>query len=212
MYGVRIVWEKDSTMIYPSERATISDRLLDLIKTCEGFRCNAYNDAAGLPTIGYGHLISQAESCLKKTTLTERESHTLLRADITTRADIKPYVLRSLASHQSDALTSLCFNIGMKRFSQSMVLKHTNTQDYESACAFFGHWRRSGGVALPGLMMRRLAEACIFSHRLVDPASSFPPSVQWGRPPIPITDENWTLMGKDLRVHAVAIYEAYWAE
>ena len=207
-----------------------SDKLVKLIATFEGFRSEMYKCAAGKETIGFGHLIGDDEVDLRTKILTKEEAMDLLRQDIINRTSLEAINV-SLSQHQRDALTSLCFNIGTTNFAKSSVVRHVNSGNLDSAREFFGHWRLASGKVLPGLCMRRLAEVCIFAHESVDPQSSDPPSVQWGRvnakhaaaaatpPPtaaddiddMTITDDNWKRMSVENRRRAVTIYEEYWS-
>lgn len=183
-----------------------------LIKRFEDFRASAYADSAGNPTIGYGHLLVSGEDALAAATLTEEQATELLEADIASKADISkiitPDAWAYLEPHQSDALTSLCFNIGSGNFTCADVVARVNAGDVMGAVEYFGHWRRVGRTILPGLIKRRLAEACIFADCELDPAGDVP-STQWGLGEMAITDENWGRVGEDLRTEAVKIFKEY---
>ncbi len=179
-----------------------------IIKRFEGFEPNVYKDCAGHPTIGYGHKITAGEDFTGRT-LSDEEASELLVLDILAKADITPYVIPGLEENQRDALTSLCYNIGVGNFSKSTVLKKVNEGDLLGAFEYFGHWRRAGGEVVKGLVKRRFAELFVFADRTLDPSDSTAPSAQWGMEPMVITDGNWGLLTPALREEAVQIYEGY---
>lgn len=136
-----------------------SDRGIALIKEFEGFRAKAYLDAAGVPTIGYGHTkgvkLGQA--------ITESEGDALLRDDL---ADAEGAVLRlvkvPLSQSEFDALASFTFNVGQGNLGKSTLLRKLNAGDRAGAAAEFGKWVNAGGKKLAGLVRRREAERVLF--------------------------------------------------
>ena len=55
---------------------------LDLIKRFEGFEPEIYLDAAGLPTIGYGHLIRKGEHKMFENGISREAGEALLIKDV----------------------------------------------------------------------------------------------------------------------------------
>jgi len=203
----------DCNVLWASaEDRPVSAGAVRLIRRFEGFRDSVYLDPAGYPTIGYGHLIISGDPDFTGVKLSEDEAQALLVKDIQTKADISRYVHVALSQNQTDALTSLCYNIGYGQFSGSTVLKKVNAGATIEAYEYFGHWRRAGGAILPGLVKRRFAELFVFADQALDPADNRVPSTQWGLAPMKITDENWLSLRADLRHDAVRIYESYTAE
>ena len=187
------------------DRPSVSAGALRIIRRFEGFRTSVYEDCAGHPTIGYGHLITSSDGDLASRVLSESEAQALLMADIQEKANISRYMTVDLSSNQSDDLTSLGFNIGYGNFSGSMVLRKVNAGETTEAYEYFNHWRKGGGQIIQGLVKRRFAELFIFADKTLDPADNRAPSVQWGTAPMKVTDENWTLLRSDLRNEAVKI-------
>ena len=76
-----------STAKQPSTRESepimrhITSNGLKLIKKFEGFSSAIYLDSAGLPTVGYGHLIKPHEAALFKAGITEAKAEELLRQE-----------------------------------------------------------------------------------------------------------------------------------
>ena len=136
----------------------ISDAGLALIKRSEGLRLDAYQDQAGVWTIGYG----STRGVHAGMTITPGEAERLLLEDIA-RHDIAPY-LDGCATKQCqfDAMTSLAFNIGLERFRNSTVLKRHKQGNYPAAANAFLLWKYIAGQPSRGLLNRREAERKLY--------------------------------------------------
>lgn len=130
----------------------ISGSGLDFIKTHEGFRSRMYLDSAGLPTIGYGHLIKQNETDLLTATLSEEQAATILQQD-TQQAQtvVNSQIYATLTQPQFDALVSLVFNIGQGNFSGSTVKGRINGN--YSASDIKEAWSRWNKVTVNGQLV-----------------------------------------------------------
>jgi lysozyme len=134
---------------------------LALTRTFEGLRLKAYQDSAGVWTIGYGHTGPEVHGgqCIS-----EIEAEALLRADLTKAVQcVRRAVQVDLAQHQFDALVDFCFNTGRGSFLGSSLLRYVNQSAFDSAVVQFGMWIHAGGKVVPGLVRRRAAEAALFS-------------------------------------------------
>jgi lysozyme len=138
-----------------------SDKGLALTKSFEGLHLAAYQDCAGIWTIGYGHT---GPTIAAGQTITEPEAETLLRKDL---ADAVACVNHAVQSHisqnQFDAMVDFCFNAGRGNFLQSTLLRKVNRGDFPGAAAQFGLWIHAGGDIVAGLVRRRKAEADLFT-------------------------------------------------
>lgn len=153
-----------------------SPELIDYLKRREEFRATPYLDAAGKWTIGYGHLIRPHE---KKSLayLTEPQGELLLDQDCGPvelyLSAIMPRFDAPLNQHQFDGVVSLAFNIGLKAFEDSTLLKRLREGDFGAAAAEFDRWiyiTKTGldGVARKvrsrGLMNRRSMDRAVFER------------------------------------------------
>jgi lysozyme len=139
------------------QNLTYSDQGLELTKGFEGLSLNAYQDCAGVWTIGYGHT---APNIIASTTITEAEAENLLRADLATAVTcVNRCVNVRITQNQFDALVDFCFNAGRGNFLQSTLLRKVNIGDFEGAIAQFGLWVHAGSKVVAGLVRRRKAEA-----------------------------------------------------
>ena len=85
----------------------------------EGCRLAAYRDAAGVPTIGYGHTAGVRMG----DRISQQQAKALLRED----AEAVMRLVRALdvarTEAQLEALTSFAFNVGIDRLRSSTLLK-----------------------------------------------------------------------------------------
>lgn len=131
--------------------------LIEQIKAFEGLRLEAYRDAAGVLTIGYGHTGSDINEGDRITAYWAKE---LLRNDLgaTEAAVRRLHVARTQG--QFDALVSFAFNLGIERLQGSTLLKvirHGGSHDQIQR--EFKRWVYAGGKKLRGLERRRAWEA-----------------------------------------------------
>ena len=132
----------------------ISELAFEKIKAFEGCRLTAYQDAAGVWTIGYGHTkgvkpgdkISQywADDCLRKD-IEEVE------------AQIEQLGL-TLSQPQLDALVSLVMNIGIGNLKRSTLLRYIREGRSENDIKRqWRQWVYAGNPprTMPGLIKRR---------------------------------------------------------
>ncbi|HEV2577948.1 MAG TPA: lysozyme [Acidobacteriaceae bacterium] len=134
---------------------------LALTRSFEGLRLTAYQDSAGVWTIGFGHTGSEVRAGQH---INEAEAEALLRADLDASVKcVRQAVKVPLTQHQFDALADFCFNAGRGSFLGSTLLHDVNRCNFASAAAQFGLWVHAGGRVIPGLVRRRAAEAALFS-------------------------------------------------
>lgn len=138
----------------------ISQKGINLIKTFEGCRLEAYKCPAGVWTIGYGHTGADVSQGRK---ITKDEAERLFRQDLMIHCNnVSKLVKVPLTQNQFDALVSLEYNIGCGYFSNSTLLRLLNAKNYKGAAEQFAVWRLSGGKVSPGLVRRRKAEQELF--------------------------------------------------
>lgn len=139
----------------------VSEQGISLIKKFEGFSAESYICPAGKPTIGYGHVIQPDESFLEN--ISEVTAEMILKQDIEmAEKAINILVKPPLKQHEYDALVSFVFNIGIKAFENSTILRLINILDHNGASKQFGRWVYAGGKKLGGLINRRNAESAMF--------------------------------------------------
>lgn len=134
----------------------ISDIGLKKLKEFEGLRKEAYYDAAGVPTIGYGH----TRGVRMGDVISEYWAEMFLKADL---YDVEKQVDSlglDLNQPQFDALVSFAFNLGFYKLKTSTLLKTIREGGSVRAIKKeFKRWVYAGGKKLRGLERRREWEA-----------------------------------------------------
>lgn len=158
------------------QKLYISPNGLAILEDIEKFRAKAYPDAAGKPTIGYGHLIKSTERFLRP--ITPAEGEALLKADLETA---ETYINATMAGkgslnggyrltqNQYDALVLLVFNIGVTNFRSSTLLGYLQLGDMDEAAEQFLVWNKitvdGKKQVCKGLVNRRATERALFEAR-----------------------------------------------
>ncbi|MNJ48093.1 Lysozyme RrrD [compost metagenome] len=121
-----------------------------------------YYDPVGLPTIGYGHLLSRtAWAPLSQfPAISVEQAEALLRVDLVKATSaVLRLVKVKLNANQLAALIDFVFNAGGGNFEISTLRKVINRGDFSAVPAQLMRWVYAKGIRLPGLVKRRRAEA-----------------------------------------------------
>ena len=152
----------------------MSQKATALLAEWEGVRTEVYDDAAGLPTIGVGHLLTSNERDSQKITihgqavdfrqgLSEPQVLDLLAQDLERfEAAVNKAVQVALVQNQFDALVSFAFNVGVQAFKASTLLKKLNNGLHDEVPAQLRRWTKAGGQTLQGLVNRREKEITLW--------------------------------------------------
>lgn len=145
----------------------VSDAGIELIKSFEGFRANAYPDpkSGGDPwTVGYGTTKFPSGRPVKKGDyVTPAQAEMYLREDVKKFASsVDALVTVPLKQCQYDAIVSFVYNLGATNFRKSTLLKKLNAKDYKGAADEFLRWVSPGSSVEAGLRRRRTAERAMF--------------------------------------------------
>lgn len=153
----------------------------DIMKKMESLALLPYDDQVGVKpaiknyvkgaTIGYGHLISQAEWYKYKNGISEKDADFLFDSDLAPfEKAINELVVskKTLKQNEFDALIMLVFNIGVANFRTSSVLKFVLGQpsSYSSLQSAWGAWNKSQGKVMNGLTKRRALEYKLYTDGL----------------------------------------------
>lgn len=153
-------WYGNTVKYMVSDDLVVSDDWRQLVTNFEGLRLEAYQDAVGVWTIGYGHTLGVKRGQV----ITEAQADQLLFKDVERfEASVNRLVTAALTQYQFNALVSFAFNVGGGNLKSSTLLKKLNRGDYKGAEQEFMKWVYAGGQQLRGLKRRRAAEAAMFS-------------------------------------------------
>jgi lysozyme len=134
-----------------------SSKGFKLLKQSEGFRSRVYTDAAGHPTIGYGHRLFRTEEFPDG--IDEARAAAILADDVRHAEQAVHRLVRvPLTQGQFDALVDFCFNLGQNHLAASTLLADLNSGRYPAAAEQLLLWDHAAGRELPALRARRMAE------------------------------------------------------
>jgi GH24 family phage-related lysozyme (muramidase) len=163
VYAPAIELLKDGKPFTPDDTSTKPGKTnakgLRLIKAFEGLRLNAYLDAVGVWTIGYG----TTQGVQPGMRITEAQAEALLRKDLDRfEAAVNRLVKVPLNEDQFAALVAFTYNVGEGALETSTLLQLLNRRDIGGAADQFLRWDKGGGRTLAGLTRRRRAERALF--------------------------------------------------
>ena len=131
-----------------------------LIQSYEKCELSAYlptpND---VPTIGWGHTrgVAMGDTC------TQEQADAWFLEDIAWVQDcLDAHIHVPITQHETDALASLCYNIGCEQFRKSTLVRLINEERFDEVPAQFLRWDKQNGKPLAGLTRRREAEKKLF--------------------------------------------------
>ena len=140
----------------------ISKEGICLIKKFEGCELEAYQDAVGVWTIGYGHTKNVQEG----QKISQEEAESMLLHELMEYCKyVEDAVEVPLHQNQFDALVSWTYNLGPSNLNKSTMLKVLNRGHYEEVPAQMRRWNKAGGKVLEGLTRRRNAESLLFEGK-----------------------------------------------
>jgi len=157
----------------------VSTKATDLLKSIEQLAVKPYDDQTGKEitswvkgaTIGYGHLIARSDWSTYKNGMTKVEALALFKKDLSPYANkVKNSVTANITQNEFDAMVILTFNIGIKGFGGSSVLKLVNNPgaqtSYPSLEKAWKAWNKSQGKQSKGLVNRRKSEWNIYANNI----------------------------------------------
>lgn len=154
---------------------TPSNDARDFIKSWEQCRLVRYNDSAGKPTIGWGHLITPEDGDIRA--ISQEKADALFDSDLDrTARNLSAFITCQPTQQQFDAVLDLAFNEGVSAIGNSTLMRQLNAKALDAAAYQFGKWiyvhdpQTGELVESPGLKKRRTAEANIFMLGIYDSA------------------------------------------
>lgn len=132
---------------------TTSEKGLAFIKKFEGLRLTAYQCAAGVWTIGYGH----TSGVKKGQTITRAKAESYLKTDVARFEKAVNALNRSFTQNQFDALVSFAFNCGTNNL-KTLCVNRTAAEIADALLLY----NKAGGKVNAGLVERRKAERELF--------------------------------------------------
>ena len=118
----------------------MSDKGIEMLKRSEGVELRPYKDTTGKWTVGVGHLMLPNDEMKD---YSEVEVNTMLKSDLKLAEDtINRLVLVPLTQTEFDALVHFTFNVGIRAFKLSTLLRKLNNKQYIGAANEFMAWTK----------------------------------------------------------------------
>ena len=138
-----------------------SQKLIDHIKRSEGVSLTAYQDSAGIWTIGYGH----TAGVKKGDKITAYQAEQFLKEDLKKFEAIADKCKRIATQGRYDAILDFIYNCGPANWNSSTLKKYIEAGKavWEIQEQFL-RWVNAGGKKLGGLVTRRIWEANRFNE------------------------------------------------
>jgi lysozyme len=139
-----------------------------LAKRFEGFHrtrkpspglAHPYLCPAGFWTIGYGHRCGSGHAPIDQS-----QAESYLAADLQTALTATLRYCPVLATEPEGRLAAIVdftFNLGARRLKASTLRRRVNQRDWDAAAHELNRWVYASGRVLPGLVIRRAAEAAL---------------------------------------------------
>ncbi len=141
----------------------ISSYGIELIRSFEGLRLEAYPDTGGVWTIGWGTTLN----VVKGMRITKETAEEWFQRDIRIAEKIvTKNVSQPLNQNQYDALCSFAYNIGEPQFKISTLLRLLNNGVYKEVPYQLTRWIYDDGKIVTGLVNRRNKEAKLFKGEI----------------------------------------------
>lgn len=169
----------------------IDEAARNAIRHFESCRLEAYRDAAGVWTIGWG----STRGVTPGMSITPAEAERRFEDDLApAEAAVASLVKVPLTDGQFGALVSFVFNCGAGTLRTSTLLRLLNGGDYAAVPAELRRFRFAHGKPLKGLALRRAAEAALWAGHDPVPAKSVSPDTPGSRSPssAPASDPHRT--------------------
>ncbi|MCK5779877.1 MAG: lysozyme [Psychrilyobacter sp.] len=134
----------------------ISSSGIESLMKIEKLSLKSYRDSGGVLTIGYGHTSKTVRANM---TITKKRALELLKQDLKVA---EQGVFNSLhvktSQKQYDSMVSLAYNIGVRRFRTSTLIKYHNKNRFSKTSKEFLKWDKIHGKSYIGLYKRRIDE------------------------------------------------------
>jgi len=139
-----------------------------LLHHFEGLKLNAYKCPANVWTIGYGNTFYEDGTKVNQgDTITKERATQLFDSVADSFANqITGSIKAILNDNQFSSLISFAYNVGVTNFKKSTLLKKINIDKNDPTIfAEFLRWDKAAGKVLPGLKLRREAEAKLYFEK-----------------------------------------------
>lgn len=153
------------------EEMILSEKGIAMLIALEGEKLTAYQDVAGIWTIGVGHTgLVDGKPISRGMKITQAQSRGLLKADLRAFEHTVNHIIKvRLTQAQFDALVIFAFNIGQAAFANSSAVHRINLgEPVERVVERIAVWNKitvnGKKTVSKGLVNRRNAEIALYSR------------------------------------------------
>ena len=132
--------------------------LYKLIRRFEGCRLTPYLCSAGVWTCGWG---STGFDVFPGKVWTQEYADRRMESDALKFAKGTLLLCPGLQADRLSAIADFAYNLGLGALKASTLRKRVNVEDWAAARSELARWTKGGGKVLPGLVIRRAAEAAL---------------------------------------------------
>lgn len=128
-----------------------------------GYVPEGLQSLSGAPwTIGYGFTTVNGRKVQPHDRMTQLEAEVILDAELVEYEEaVEEACTVEPNENEFSAMVCLAWNIGIKAFKGSSILKAHNRGDRQAAARAYGLWNKAGGKVMDGLTRRRAAESAL---------------------------------------------------
>ena len=139
----------------PAAAIVASAAVLVSVAVHEGYSSKAYQDVAGVYTVGFG----QADGVKKDDTIDPVRALVKLQNSLDEKAKgMVACIQVPISQGEYDAYLDFTYNVGVSAFCHSTLNRKLNSGDYDGACKELLKWNTAGGKVVQGLVNRRTEE------------------------------------------------------
>ena len=139
----------------PAAAIVASAAVLVSVAVHEGYSSKAYQDVAGVYTVGFG----QADGVKKDDTTDPVRALVKLQNSLDEKAKgMVACIQVPISQGEYDAYLDFTYNVGVSAFCHSTLNRKLNSGDYDGACKELLKWNTAGGKVVQGLVNRRTEE------------------------------------------------------
>ena len=191
---------------------------LTIIKRWEGCKLTAYQDVAGVWTVGWGTTVIAGKPVQPGQTITQAEADALLEQGVRAKGAQVLGLLPMAAEwkpNQTAAIVSFTYNVGAGALEDSTLRKRllAGEDPAKAVAEELPRWNKAGGNVVEGLVRRRADEVKLFGAPQLDLPAQQPAGSVLLKVPYEIQHDNATGTGyRECFSSSAAMVARFWGK